>query len=112
LRHVAVDKTGTLTRNQPTVTQVLTTGNAAQDEVLSWAAALKTHSTHPLAAAITAASAVTESAGAGIAGLIDGAHIAVGSPRWLDPGPLADHVHAMEARGITVVVVHRDDHPV
>ena len=112
LRHVAVDKTGTLTRNQPTVTQVLTTRNAAHDEVLSWAAALKTHSTHPLAAAITAASAVTESAGAGIAGLIDGAHIAVGSPRWLDPGPLADHVHAMEARGITVVVVHRDDHPV
>lgn len=112
LRHVAVDKTGTLTRNQPTVTQVLTTRNAAHDEVLSWAAALKTHSTHPLAAAITAASAVTESAGAGIAGLIDGAHIAVGSPRWLDPGPLADHVHAMEHRGITVVIVHRDDHPV
>src|SRR5699024_6155296 len=33
LRHVAVDKTGTLTRNQPTVTHVLTTGDAAEDQV-------------------------------------------------------------------------------
>ena len=119
LQHVAVDKTGTLTRNQPTVTQVLTTSGAAENDVLSWAAALETHSTHPLAAAITAAapevpaaSEVTESAGAGIVGFIDGARVAVGSPRWLDPGPLADHVHAMESRGITVVIVQRDDRPV
>jgi len=119
LRHVAVDKTGTLTRNQPTVTHVLTTGDAAEDQVLGWAAALETHSSHPLSAAITdaasealAASEVTEAAGAGIAGLIDGVRTAVGSPRWLDPGPLADHVRAMEHRGITVVIVHRDDRPV
>nr|WP_096907642.1 cation-translocating P-type ATPase [Dietzia sp. WMMA184] len=119
LRHVAVDKTGTLTRNQPTVTQVLTSGEASEGEVLGWAAALEAHSTHPLAAAITAtatevpaAREVTETAGEGITGLIDGVRTAVGSPRWLNPGPFSERIHAMESSGVTVVIVHRDDHPV
>ncbi|NUL44122.1 cadmium-translocating P-type ATPase [Cellulosimicrobium funkei] len=115
IRHLAVDKTGTLTRNQPTVTAVLTTPGTTEDQVLDWAAALEQHSTHPLATAITAAAPaprpaqdVDESAGHGITGLINGAPVTVGSPRWLDPGPLAAQVQALEEQGMTVVIVHHD----
>lgn len=56
---VAIDKTGTLTRNEPTVTaaiasQPMRERGVTADDVLDWAAALERHSTHPLAAAITA----------------------------------------------------------
>ncbi|WP_031207764.1 heavy metal translocating P-type ATPase [Microbacterium maritypicum] len=119
IRHLAVDKTGTLTRNEPTVARVATIAGATKDEVLVWAASLEGHSTHPLATAITnavpdapTAEAVSETAGHGIAGTLDGARIAVGSPRWLDAGSLADQVQTMESEGMTVVIVHRNDHPV
>lgn len=119
IRQVAWDKTGTLTRNQPTVTQVLTTNDATETQVLHWAAALEAHSTHPLAAAITAASSqaltahhVHETAGHGMTGLVEDAQIAVGSPRWLNPGPLTQQVTALEDQGMTVVIAHRNDQPV
>ena len=117
IRHLAVDKTGTLTRNEPTVTRVVTTG-ATENEVLAWAASLEGHSTHPLAAAITkavpdapTAHDVTETAGRGITGTLGSARLAVGSPRWLDAGTLADQVQVMESEGMTVVIVHRGDRP-
>ncbi len=117
IRHLAVDKTGTLTRNEPTITRVVTTG-ATETEVLAWAASVEGHSTHPLAAAITNAvpdaqdaADVTETAGHGIVGTLDGARLAVGSPRWLDAGTLAVDVEAMESEGMTVVIVHRNDQP-
>lgn len=119
IRHVAVDKTGTLTRNQPVVTAVLTVEGISEAQALTWAASLEQHSTHPLAAAITAAApgapaaeGVTEQAGHGIEGKLDGARITVGSPRWLDAGSLADRVAGQEEQGMTVVIVHRDGVPV
>ena len=119
VRHLALDKTGTLTRNQPSVTHVLTTTQSRADEVLGWAAALEAHSTHPLAAAITAAAPdspaageVAETAGEGITGVVDGARLAVGSPRWLDSGGFSEQVETLEEQGNTVVVVQRDDQPV
>ncbi len=119
IRHVAVDKTGTLTRNQPTVTAVLTTGSATEAEVLGWAAGLEQHSTHPLATAIIqqapgvpAAKDVSEQAGHGITGAIDGVVVTVGSPRWLTAGTLTDRVAELEGQGMTVVIVHRDTVPV
>jgi cation-transporting ATPase G len=119
IRHVAVDKTGTLTRNEPAVTAVLTVDGVTEAEALAWAAALEQHSTHPLAAAITAAApdapaaeGVTEQAGHGIEGELAGARITVGSPRWLDAGTLGDRVAGLEEQGMTVVIVHRDGVPV
>ncbi|MGK0721002.1 heavy metal translocating P-type ATPase [Leucobacter sp. W1478] len=119
VRHVAVDKTGTLTRNEPTVTAVLTADGVTETQALAWAAALEQHSTHPLAAAITAAApgvpaaaGVTEQAGHGIEGTVDGARIIVGSPRWLDAAELGDRVAVLEEKGMTVVIVHRDGAPV
>lgn len=119
VRHVAVDKTGTLTRNEPAVAAVLTVDGVAEVQALAWAAALEQHSTHPLAAAITAAAPgvsaaadVTEQAGHGIEGTVDGARITVGSPRWLDAGELGDQIAGLEEQGMTVVIIHRDGVPV
>ncbi|WP_346057227.1 cation-translocating P-type ATPase [Leucobacter alluvii] len=119
VRHVAVDKTGTLTCNEPAVTAVLTANSVTETQALAWAAALEQHSTHPLASAITAATPgiaaavdVTEKAGHGIEGTVDGSRITVGSPRWLDAGELGDRVAGLEEQGMTVVIVHRDGFPV
>lgn len=115
VNHVAFDKTGTLTRNQPTVSTVLTTPGHTEQQVLDWAAALEAQSTHPLAAAITTAAQgnrkameVIEHPGQGITGIIENRHIAVGNPRWLLPGPLAQEVTDLEQHGSTVVVVHHN----
>ena len=59
IERVAIDKTGTLTRNDPTVTEVVVAEGAAArghdaGDVLDWAAALEHDSTHPLATAIIA----------------------------------------------------------
>lgn len=119
IRHVALDKTGTLTRNEPTVTVVLTTGDTTRSQVLNWAASLEAHSTHPLAAAITAESTevldaqqVTETAGQGISGVLDEVPMSVGNPRWLSPGELAEQVEDFENRGMTMVILHRRRQPV
>lgn len=115
LRRIAFDKTGTLTRNQPSVVTVLAGEGVDRERVIEWAAALEQFSTHPLAAAITAAapgtppaSDVTEQPGEGIAGVVAGQSIAAGSPRWIAPGELAAQVTAMEAEGQTCVLVARD----
>ena len=116
IRHLAVDKTGTLTRNQPTVTAVIPADGTDEDKVLAAAAAIEQHSTHPLAAAIAAAAGavptardVSEEAGHGITGIVEGHRVRVGSPRWIDPGPLASRVEDLEAAGQTCVLVTIDD---
>ena len=129
IKHVAVDKTGTLTSNKPTVTAVEVIEGANEAEVLALAGALEAHSTHPLATAIVAAaegmgelaesSDVVEEAGRGISGMVNGRAVAVRSPRFGGgevpgemagelPGELADDVDALEADGQTCVVVSVD----
>lgn len=142
INQIAVDKTGTLTQNRTAVTDIVATDASSPEAVLQLAAALETHSTHPLAAAITraarsectehtgraertghtgpaecagqsdetelgAASKITEHAGSGISGIIDGTLVAVGNPRWLDPGPLQSQVTELESAGKTVIIVQR-----
>ena len=115
IRHLAVDKTGTLPRNRPEVTAIVAAHGFDDAQVLAWAAAVEQHSTHPLAAAIAAAGrgtpaaqAVAEEAGHGIGGLVDGRRVAVGSPRWIDAGPLKARVEDLEAEGQTCVLVTVD----
>lgn len=55
LRALAVDKTGTITQGKPRVTGVITLGTLTEDQVLSRAAAIDIHSTHPLAQAVVEA---------------------------------------------------------
>ena len=115
IRHLAVDKTGTLTRNRPEVTAVVAADGFDDAQVLAWAASVEQHSTHPLAAAMAAAGQgalaaqdVTEEAGHGIGGTVDGRRVTVGSPRWIDAGPLKARVKDLEAEGQTCVLVAVD----
>ncbi|RUP86142.1 heavy metal translocating P-type ATPase [Dermabacter sp. HSID17554] len=116
IRHLAVDKTGTLTRNQPEVTGVIAADGFDRTQVLSFAAAVEQQSTHPLAAAIAAAGPeapaaldISEEAGHGIGGTVEGRRVLVGSPRWIDAGPLKADVERMESEGQTCVLVTVDD---
>ena len=116
VRTVAVDKTGTLTVNNPTVIAVATTNGATRQEVLDVAAALEARSEHPLAAPILDAAGPVRPAldvaavtGAGLIGSRDGHRLRLGRPGWLDPGPLAAQVAAMQAAGATAVLIEYDE---
>lgn len=52
---VVLDKTGTITKGQPEVTDIITDNKNSEDEVLSLLASLEVHSEHPLAQAIVSA---------------------------------------------------------
>ena len=121
IRAVALDKTGTLTRNRPEVIDVLAGPGHDAREVLEIAATLEARSEHPLATAVLAAAAdprwsitvapaddVTAVAGHGLTGTRDGVPLRLGKPGWLDPGPLAGDVARLQGDGATVVLVERD----
>ena len=116
IRGVALDKTGTLTRNRPAVIEVATTGGATREQVLATAAALEARSEHPLARAILAAvDEVTPAAeveavpGAGLTGHLDGRALRLGRPGWIDPGDLAGPVRSMQEAGATAVLIEADE---
>jgi heavy metal translocating P-type ATPase len=123
---VAVDKTGTLTRGEPAVTDVIDRrpeegGPSAADEILALAAAVESRSEHPLARAVVRAAEVhglvmsTVSGfraltGAGAAGRVDGRPIVVGSPglfseSLVTDGHLRQEVERLQREGKTVALV-------
>ncbi|MES2924463.1 MAG: heavy metal translocating P-type ATPase [Verrucomicrobiota bacterium] len=53
LRALAVDKTGTITQGKPQVVAVISRSHLTENEILARAAAINSHSEHPLAIAIT-----------------------------------------------------------
>ncbi|OLT41167.1 cadmium-translocating P-type ATPase [Serinicoccus sp. CNJ-927] len=115
VRTVALDKTGTLTRNRPVVIEVATAPGTDREQVLAWAGALEARSEHPLATAILAAADRVPAAqdvgavvGVGLTGTVDGAGVRLGKPDWVDPGTLAADVTRMQQAGATAVVVEVD----
>ena len=116
---VVVDKTGTLTRGEPEVTDVL-----ADDRVLALAAAAEARSEHPLAAAVVrharerniepaAAGDFRADVGHGVTATVEGHAVAIGSARHLsalgvDPSPLDAQAERLEAQGRTAVYVAVD----
>ncbi|MDN4519628.1 cation-translocating P-type ATPase [Mycolicibacterium austroafricanum] len=115
IKVVALDKTGTLTRNKPQVVEVVTVDGQTEVDALQSAAALEARSEHPLAQAILAATGavpaatdVTAVAGHGIEGRLGETGLRLGKPSWVDPGPLSEHVTRMQGAGATVVVLERD----
>lgn len=98
-----LDKTGTLTHGQATVSDIRTAEGFSADEVLRLAASLDQASGHVVAAALvgeatrrglqlSAPHEVDEVAGEGLTGLVDGKRIAVGGDRYVaarltEPGP-------------------------
>ncbi len=109
LTTVVFDKTGTITRGEPRVTDVVTgealSGDGPEAEsvpdgvpeswrLLRWAAAVEQRSEHPLARAVLAAarerdvlvppaSDFDSSPGHGVAGTVDGREVLVGKEEWL-----------------------------
>ena len=90
---LVLDKTGTLTVGQPTVTAVVPAGALPPEEILTLAASLDQVSGHVLAAAIVRAAAerhcelvlpgaVTEEPGQGIAGTVRGRPVRLGRASW------------------------------
>jgi cation-transporting P-type ATPase G len=112
---VALDKTGTLTRNTPRVVDVLTTG-VDRVEVLAVAAALESRSEHPLAHAILNAAGdfptaddVTAVPGHGLRGSVAGRSVRLGKPGWIPAHALAAEVDRLQQAGATVVLIERDE---
>ena len=115
VRVVALDKTGTLTRNRPTVVDVVVTGGTDRSRLLQVAAALEARSEHPLAAAILAAAPGVEPAtdvqavpGHGLTGTVDRRPARLGKPAFVDPRELHGNVETLQGEGSTVVLVEHD----
>lgn len=115
IRGIALDKTGTLTRNAPTVVEVVAVSGQTQGRVLELASALEARSEHPLARAIIAAvpalnpaSDVQAVPGAGLTGTVDGHVVRLGRPGWVDPGVLTLDVERMQQAGATAVLIEED----
>jgi heavy metal translocating P-type ATPase len=118
---VVFDKTGTITRGEPSVQAVTAAPGYTDDELLGLAAAVEANSEHPLARAIedeavragvTLPTVVDFSSrtGRGVEGLLDGARVLVGKPSWLeaegvDLMPLDSERERLEEKGQTVMVV-------
>lgn len=113
---VALDKTGTLTRNTPAVIDVVAAPGHTRGDVLGLAASLEVRSEHPLARAILAAAVadvepaddVAAEVGAGLLGHMNGRRVRLGRPGWIEPGALAADVARMQQAGATAVLLEID----
>jgi Cu+-exporting ATPase len=123
---VVFDKTGTVTRGAPELTDVEAL-DGDSGELLRRAAAVEAASEHPLGAAVAAAArerglraspveAFEARTGLGVVGTVDGRRILVGSARLLagegvPVEALAGRAEALESRGRTVMLVAVDGEP-
>jgi len=120
---VVMDKTGTLTKGEPEVTELASDG-MSQGEVLALAAAVERDSEHPLAEAIVreaerlgapqlSVADFENVPGHGALATVDGRRVAVGNARLMareaiSLNGLASRRDAMAAEGRTVVIVSVD----
>jgi P-type Cu2+ transporter len=123
---VVMDKTGTLTKGEPEVTDVVPADGVAEAELLRLVAAVERESEHPLAEAIVrrATQAGADSAadgfenvpGHGAVATVGGRRVAVGNRRLMereeiDLGALATRREQLASGGRTVVMAAADGRP-
>jgi len=124
---LVLDKTGTLTRGQPALTDVVACDAFAEAELLELAAAAERLSEHPLAAAVVAGArargvdvgdpeSFASVTGKGVRAVVDGHRVLVGSARLLagtgvDPARLAGEAARLAADGKTAMLVAVDGRP-
>jgi Cu2+-exporting ATPase len=120
-----MDKTGTLTKGEPEVVEVVTSGMTEAD-MLRLAATVEGDSEHPLAQAIVKRAGALGVAvpraegfenvpGHGALGNVEGKRVAVGNLRLMERegvglGPLSSRHQELSAEGRTVVCIAVDDH--
>jgi len=121
---VILDKTGTITKGAPALTDVVVAGPTAEGDLLRLVASAERSSEHPLGAAIVSGArergidlaeptefdSVT---GQGLRAVVDGHQVLVGNRRLLDsagidPTPLASHADRLSADGKTPMLVAID----
>jgi Cu+-exporting ATPase len=121
---ILLDKTGTLTRGHPELTDLITVGAHDRSHLLALVAAAERRSQHPLAGAILAAAraenldvpepeAFDSLTGKGVLANVAGHRVYVGNARLLtdagiDPTPLADINSLLSAEGKTTMLVALD----
>ena len=113
---VAFDKTGTLTEGHPRLLALHPAPGITEEDALRLAAALQSHSEHPLARAVLEAAhdiavppaeAMRALPGRGVEGIVEGRRLVLGSRRLLDetgasPGALAAPDAALAAQGRSI----------
>ncbi|MCU0613064.1 MAG: cadmium-translocating P-type ATPase, partial [Candidatus Eisenbacteria bacterium] len=124
VKHIAFDKTGTLTNGKPVVTDIVALGGNQDVDVLRIAAAVESHSSHPLAMAIVGAARernITFTAvdsevlpGKGLKGEVEGRTITIGAPGRLNVTreDVLARASALEAEGKSVSVLLAGDEPI
>ena len=125
IKVMVLDKTGTITRGEPRLTEVVAAAGVSEQHLLHLAASVENASEHPIARAIVdgasergvAVAGVTgfRSIGArGVAGRVGDAEVLIGNRRLLaEQGitaleSLDESLQRLEARGCTVVIVACD----
>ncbi|WP_244617846.1 heavy metal translocating P-type ATPase [Rhizobium sp. RU35A] len=108
---VVLDKTGTVTRGRPELTDVAVAEGFDEDTVLSAVAAVEARSEHPVAEAILAAvqarglavpaaSGIRAEAGYGIEAVVEGRRVAIGADRFMQRLGLSVAAFAERADGL------------
>ncbi len=122
IQTIVLDKTGTLTQGQPTVTDFFTVeGTATELALLKLVASIEQYSEHPLANAIVRYAASQEIAlieaqhfnavaGSGVEGKVSNQLVQIGTQRWMqelgiDAEALQSQKDRLEASGKTVVLI-------
>ena len=121
---VALDKTGTITKGEPAVTDIIPAGGISENELLTYACTLESRSEHPLAAAvmkrcaeesIAPGSAEEFSAlpGNGLSAVSGGAKLLGGSVKFISenadiPKQLLDEADRLSGEGKTPLCFSRD----
>jgi Cu+-exporting ATPase len=125
LRTVVLDKTGTITKGRPTVTDIVVSGGAlTENDVLRLAASAEKNSEHPLGEAIvstaterelapSAAESFTAVPGQGVKAQVDGQAVLVGNRRMMEQAGLdlstwQAHVNRLQAEAKTAMRVAVD----
>ncbi len=127
LQAIILDKTGTLTRGQPTITDVIT-GGWDEEQVLRLAGSAERGSEHPLGEAIVSGAeergilleeyeSFVALAGQGIEARVKGHDVLVGNPglltgRGMELNGFDDRAHILSGQGKTPMFVAIDGNPV
>jgi len=127
LDSIVLDKTGTITRGQPALTDVVGVNGNGEEELLRLVASAERPSEHPLGEAIVAGAterggAVPEPqefdsvTGGGLRALVDGRQLLIGTRRLLreagiDDRPLEEKAARLEAEGKTAILVAVEGRP-